>query len=117
MNMIRLEEEKKMDTVTLTISDMYTLAQRVLMRSGTSEDNAGHVATALSVAESDGLSGHGLSRLPSYSAQVRSGKVNGRAVPVATERPGKAAVQVNAKKRLRLPGDRGRDRQDGPAGR
>ena len=103
MNMIRQEEEQKMDSVTLTLSDMYSLAQRVLMKSGTSEGNASQVATALSVAESDGLSGHGLSRLPSYSAQVRSGKVNGRAVPIATERPGKAVVQVNAKDGFAFP--------------
>lgn len=103
MNMARLHEEHKMDTVTLTLNDMYGLALRVLMKSGTSEDNASHVATALSVAEADGLSGHGLSRLPSYSAQVRSGKVNGRAVPVVTEHPGKAVVQVNAKDGFAFP--------------
>lgn len=103
MNFIRPEEEQKMDTVTLTLSDMYSLAQRVLMKSGTSEENAGHVATALSVAESDGLASHGLSRLPSYAAQVRSGKVNGRAVPVVTERPDRAVVQVNAKDGFAFP--------------
>lgn len=92
-----------MDSVTLTLNDMYGLAQRVLVKSGTSEDNAAHVATALSVAESDGLSGHGLSRLPSYSAQVLSGKVNGRAVPVATEHPGRAVVQINAKEGFAFP--------------
>lgn len=103
MNFIRPEEEQKMDSVTLTLSDMYSLAKRVLMKSGTSEENAGHVATALSVAESDGLAGHGLSRLPSYAAQVRSGKVNGRAVPVVTERPDRAVVQVNAKDGFAFP--------------
>jgi (2R)-3-sulfolactate dehydrogenase (NADP+) len=103
MNLVRLEEEQEMDTVTLNISDMYDLALRVLMKSGTGEDNAGHVATALSVAESDGLSGHGLSRLPSYAAQVRSGKVDGRAVPLATERPDKAVVQINAKSGFAFP--------------
>lgn len=86
-----------MDTVTLTLNDMYGLALRVLVNSGASEANAEHVATALSVAEADGLSGHGLSRLPSYSAQVRSGKVDGKAVPLATEDPGKAVVRINAK--------------------
>ena len=103
MNMIRLEEDQKMDTVTLTLSDMYSLAQRVLIKSGTSEANAGHVATALAVAESDGLAGHGMSRLPSYSAQVRSGKVNGRAIPVVTERPDKAVVLINAKDGFAFP--------------
>lgn len=91
-----------MDTATLTLSDMYGLASRVLMRSGTSEDNAGHVATALSVAEADGLSGHGLSRLPSYSAQVRSGKVDGCATPVATEAK-KGVVRINAKDGFAFP--------------
>ena len=103
MNAIRPEEEQKMDTVSLTLSDMYSLALRVLTKSGTSDDNAGHVATALSVAESDGLASHGLSRLPSYAAQVRSGKVNGKAVPIATERPDRAVVQVNAKDGFAFP--------------
>lgn len=103
MNMIRPQEEQKMDSVTLSLSDMYNLAQRVLMRSGTGENNATHVATALSVAESDGLSSHGLSRLPGYAAQVRSGKVNGQAVPVVAERPGKAVVQINAKNGFAFP--------------
>ena len=92
-----------MDTVTLNTSGMYGLAVRVLTKSGTSEGNAGPVATALSVAESDGLSGHGLSRLPSYAAQVRSGKVDGRAVPAVTEQPDKAAVQINAKSGFAFP--------------
>jgi (2R)-3-sulfolactate dehydrogenase (NADP+) len=97
------QEEMLMDTVTLTLNDMYGLAARVLVRSGTSDANAGHVATALSVAEADGLSGHGLSRLPSYSAQVRSGKVNGGATPVATADPDKAVVRINAKDGFAFP--------------
>ncbi|UCH74598.1 MAG: Ldh family oxidoreductase [Rhodospirillales bacterium] len=92
-----------MDPVILKLNDMYSLAQRILMRSGAGEDNAGHVATALSVAEADGLSGHGLSRLPSYSAQVRSGKVDGKAVPVITEDPNKAVVRINAKDGFAFP--------------
>lgn len=92
-----------MDPVVLNLNDMYRLALRILVRSGTSEDNAGHVATALAVAEADGLSGHGLSRLPSYSAQVRSGKVNGTAVPLVTEDPGKAVVRINARDGFAFP--------------
>ncbi len=92
-----------METVTLTLNEMYGLALRILVRSGTSDRNAGHVATALSVAEADGLSGHGLSRLPSYAAQVRTGKVNGAAVPVVTEQPNKAVVRVNAKDGFAFP--------------
>jgi (2R)-3-sulfolactate dehydrogenase (NADP+) len=97
------QEETLMDTVSLTLNDMYGLASRVLIRSGTSEANAGHVATALSVAEADGLSGHGLSRLPSYTAQVRSGKVNGSATPVASDDPNKAVVRINAEDGFAFP--------------
>lgn len=96
------QEEARMETVSLTLSDMYALALRVLMNSGASEDNAGHVATALSVAEADGLSGHGLSRLPSYSAQLRSGKVKGAAVPEATVAK-KGVVRINAKDGFAFP--------------
>lgn len=92
-----------MDTVTLNLSEMYGLALRVLTKSGTSEDNAGHVATALCVAESDGLSGHGLSRLPSYAAQVLSGKVDGRAVPLVSAPLDKAVIKVNAKSGFAFP--------------
>jgi len=92
-----------MDPVVLNLNEMYSLALRILVRSGASEDNAGHVATALSVAEADGLSGHGLSRLPSYSAQVRSGKVDGKAVPLASEDPNKAVVRVDARNGFAFP--------------
>lgn len=91
-----------MDSVSLTLNDMYALGVKILVRSGTSEENAGHVATALAVAEADGLSGHGLSRLPAYAAQVRAGKVAGRAVPVVTEGR-KAAVRINAKDGFAFP--------------
>jgi len=92
-----------MDPVVLNLNEMYSLALRILVRSGASEDNAGHVATALSVAEADGLSGHGLSRLPSYSAQVRSGKVDGKAAPLASEDPNKAVVRVDARNGFAFP--------------
>ena len=42
------------------------------------------VARALVAAEADGLKGHGLSRLPSYAAQAKVGKVDGFAVPQAS---------------------------------
>jgi len=92
-----------MDPVVLNLNEMYSLALRILVRSGASEDNAGHVATALSVAEADGLSGHGLSRLPSYSAQVRSGKVDGKAAPLASEDPNKAVVRIDARNGFAFP--------------
>jgi (2R)-3-sulfolactate dehydrogenase (NADP+) len=47
-------------------------------------------------AEVDGLGGHGLSRLPTYCAQAASGKVDGRAVPVATL-VADAAIRIDAR--------------------
>jgi (2R)-3-sulfolactate dehydrogenase (NADP+) len=84
-----------MSTVTLTLSEAESLAQAVLVRHGTSEANAACVARALVAAESDGQLGHGLSRLPSYAAQVASGKVDGHAVPILEPVAG-AALRIDA---------------------
>ena len=46
--------------------------------------NAQSVARALVAAEADGLKGHGLSRLPTYAAQAKAGKVDGFAKPRLT---------------------------------
>jgi (2R)-3-sulfolactate dehydrogenase (NADP+) len=71
------------------------LVAAALVNSNTSSANARSVAAALVAAEIDGQKGHGLSRVASYAAQARSGKVNGQAVPRANQvRP--AAVVVDA---------------------
>ncbi len=62
---------------------------------GVSEANARSVARALVAAEADGLKGHGLSRVPTYLAMVRSGKIDGRAEPRA-ERPKPAVIAIDA---------------------
>lgn len=80
---------------TLTLAEAEDLVVRTLRRCGTSEANAGSVARALVAAEADGLKGHGLSRLPSYAAQARAGKVDGRA-RAAVSRPRPAVVAVDA---------------------
>ena len=71
------------------------LVARALENSDTSAANAASVAQALVAAEIDGQKGHGLSRVASYAAQARSGKVNGRAVPRLTQ-PRPAALVVDA---------------------
>lgn len=63
-----------------------TLVRTALERSGTSPQNAGSVAHALVAAEIDGQAGHGFSRVASYAAQARSGKVNGHATPEIAHR-------------------------------
>src|SRR5262249_57033293 len=71
------------------------LIAAALVASRTSEANARSVAHALTQAEIDGQKGHGLSRLPSYAAQARAGKVDGHAVPSLHQtRPGTLMIDV-----------------------
>jgi (2R)-3-sulfolactate dehydrogenase (NADP+) len=79
----------------LSTSDAHRLVVRTLMRCRTSIDNAESVARALVAAEADGLRGHGLSRVPSYAAQAKVGKVDGFAVPaIGRVRPALLAVDA-----------------------
>jgi (2R)-3-sulfolactate dehydrogenase (NADP+) len=80
---------------TLTLAQAEDLAAAALMRCCTAPDNARAVARALVAAEADGLTGHGLTRLPSYAAQARAGKVDGFAVPSAA-RPRPGIVLIDA---------------------
>ena len=80
---------------TLTLAQAEDLVISTLTRCRTREDNAASVARALIASEADGLKGHGLSRLPSYAAQAKVGKVNGFADPIVTQpRPGIVAVDA-----------------------
>lgn len=65
----------------LTLAEAEDLATAAFIRCNTREATARLVARALVAAEADGLKGHGLSRVPSYAAQARSGKVDGQAEP------------------------------------
>lgn len=79
--------------VRLDLASAEQLATRALIAARTAPDNAGIVARALVRAEADGQGGHGLSRIPSYTAQSRSGKVDGAAVPTLSDiAPGAFAV-------------------------
>jgi (2R)-3-sulfolactate dehydrogenase (NADP+) len=80
---------------TLTLAEAEDLVVATLLRCRTRADNAGSVARALVLAEADGLKGHGLSRVPSYAAQAKVGKVDGFATPAVT-RPRLAVVAIDA---------------------
>jgi (2R)-3-sulfolactate dehydrogenase (NADP+) len=69
------------ETVPITIEALEALISAALAASRTSPANASSVARALTQAETDGQKGHGLSRVPTYAAQARAGKVDGYAVP------------------------------------
>jgi len=66
--------------VRVPYDQLHRLAEDVLLAAGTSAGNACVVASALVAANADGLGSHGVSRLPGYSAQVSSGRVNGTAI-------------------------------------
>ncbi|HEX2136191.1 MAG TPA: Ldh family oxidoreductase [Microvirga sp.] len=79
----------------LSIVEAEALVAEALVRCRTSERNAAAVARALVAAEADGLKGHGLSRVASYAAQAKVGKVNGYATATST-RPKPAVLAVDA---------------------
>lgn len=85
-----------------SIEEIRGLTEKALTRHNTESSNASKVAAALLAAEIDGLSGHGLSRLPSYCAQSASGKVNGYAVPEVSQ-VSAAAVRVDAQQGFAYP--------------
>ncbi len=84
-----------MKTETLSLAEAEDLARAALTASNTSAANAASVARALVRAEADGQKGHGLSRIPTYAAQARVGKVDGRATPSVAQ-VAAAALRIDA---------------------
>lgn len=75
--------------------ELETLVATALQRAGAGAGAAEATARALVLAEIDGQSGHGLSRVESYAAQARTGKVDGAASPIITHtRPGTIMIDV-----------------------
>jgi (2R)-3-sulfolactate dehydrogenase (NADP+) len=86
----------------VALADLEALIAAALAAAGTSEANAVCVARALVRAEAEGLSSHGAARAPAYADQVRSGKVDGGAIPdVARPKPG--LIRVDAKTGFAFP--------------
>ena len=85
-----------MSDKAIHLKQLHGLLVKALCAHGTKAQNAEPVARALVAAEADGLPGHGLSRLPSYCAQVASGKVDGHAEPELRQ-VADAVVVVDAK--------------------
>jgi (2R)-3-sulfolactate dehydrogenase (NADP+) len=82
--------------LTLSPADAAELATRALAACGTSLTNAESTARALVAADIDGHSGHGLLRLPGYAAQVKAGKIDGKAVP-GLIRTRAGSIQIDAR--------------------
>lgn len=81
--------------MTMPLAELTDWTKNVFTRLGATENNAQSVARALIAAEADGLKGHGLSRVPTYGAMLKSGKIDGKAKPVAT-RPKPAVLAIDA---------------------
>ncbi len=81
--------------LTLSAEEALTLCEKALAAAGAGPDQAAPTARALVAAERDGQKGHGLSRIPTYAEQLRTGKVDGGATPsVETPRPGVVVVDA-----------------------
>ncbi|MCC2613185.1 Ldh family oxidoreductase [Neorhizobium petrolearium] len=79
----------------MTLEETEALVKSVFEANGVLTETARSVARALVHAEAAGQYGHGLRRIPAYIGQARSGKVDGKARPVAT-RPRPAVLSVDA---------------------
>ena len=70
---------------SVSVDELTDLVTRVLVRHGMSPDNVAPVAGTVVAAERDGSASHGLLRLPGYVATLKSGWVDGRALPEVTD--------------------------------
>lgn len=87
---------------TFLLHDLTDLAQRALARSGAREETAWMTARALVVAEAQGLTSHGVSRISQYAMHLRNGRADGNAVPAIVRSKG-AAFLVDAGTGLAFP--------------
>jgi (2R)-3-sulfolactate dehydrogenase (NADP+) len=79
----------------LSLENAETRLTEIVATAGASPANAASVAWALVMAEADGLKGHGLSRVPTYLAMLKSGKIDGQVVPKASRpKPGVLAIDA-----------------------
>ena len=84
------------------LGEAQTLVARQLVAAGAHAAMANSTARALVLAESQGLSSHGLSRVAQYTTHLRNGRVDGAAVPQVLRRQGGALV-VDAHEGLAFP--------------
>ncbi len=70
-----------MATVSLSLEDIYNLANKTLSANGCDEETSNILSDLIMKAERDGSLSHGLFRLPAYVAGLKSGKINGKNRP------------------------------------
>lgn len=81
----------------LAYAELHALLARIFAAQGMPEASAAILAGAVAQAERDGVHSHGLFRVPGYLSSLRSGYVDGAAVPVVEQpKPGMIAVDGNS---------------------
>ena len=70
-----------MNTVSLSLDEIYQLANKTLLANGCDQENANILSETIMKAERDGSLSHGLFRLPAYVSGLKSGKINGKGRP------------------------------------
>ena len=80
----------------ISVGDLTQRVKSAFVRSNVNDFNAQTVADALVKAEIDGKYGHGVSRVMSYAAQSKIGKVDGNAEPIVSQnKPGVLSVDAS----------------------
>ncbi|KII37323.1 Ldh family oxidoreductase [Pseudomonas fluorescens] len=69
----------------LSLAELTALLEKIFLRHGTSADVARVLAENCAGAERDGAHSHGVFRIPGYVSTLKSGWVNGQAVPVVED--------------------------------
>ena len=70
-----------MNTISLSLDEIYKLANKTLLANGCDEENANILSDTIMRAERDGSLSHGLFRLPAYVVGLKSKKIDGKARP------------------------------------
>jgi (2R)-3-sulfolactate dehydrogenase (NADP+) len=87
---------------TLSADHLAKLSAQALKKAGASASTARMTAAALITAETEGLTGHGLSRAALYAQHLREGRTDGAAKPFVVRRKG-ATCLVDARGGLAFP--------------
>jgi (2R)-3-sulfolactate dehydrogenase (NADP+) len=86
----------------IALTELQQLAHAALERAGASAANAASTARALVYADSQGLSGHGVSRVAMYAAHMKHGRIDGAAAARIIKDSG-GALLVDAADGLAFP--------------
>lgn len=87
--------EQPRDTTRIAFAELTEILRKIFVKGGVSPANAAILAANCAGCERDGGLSHGVFRIPGYLASLKSGWVDGKALPVI-ERAGPSLLRVNA---------------------